>query len=115
MLRLDKHAQWALVAAFWILVLGVLGIGWHAFVRQPAVVSGHAYQAGSGEAVLPQTAVCPVTGDTIRVSEATPMVRYQGKAYFFSTVHNAEGVSPRDLFLMNPASFAGDSSALQGP
>ena len=105
---MDKKAQWALVGAAWFLALSVavLGfLGWRHF--SPKAVDPAVVYALHGDG----KAICPVTGKTLQVSDATPRINYQGVTYYFSSDSDAEGRDARTRFLMDPESFLRPAAA----
>lgn len=99
---MDKKAEWALVGAAWFLAISVAGLGylgWRYFAPKssdPKVV--YALQADG-------KALCPVTGKSLQVGDATPRINYQGTEYFFAADVDAEGRDARTRFLMDPEAY----------
>jgi len=110
---MDKPVQVALVGAAWILALGACTLGFLAWQRgqdgaaaPPSAPSQAGAPAAGGYAVNPAgQAACPVTGQLLTVTSATPRVVYRGETYYFSGDRDAQGNDARTRFLMDPESF----------
>jgi YHS domain-containing protein len=95
---MDKKAQWSLVAAAWIGVLGLLGLGWLALEKVPSFRVAEA----QGPAQPGSKFLDPVTKSEVLIATDTPHVIYMGRDYYFSTAKDERGRDHKTLFLMDP-------------
>jgi YHS domain-containing protein len=100
---MDKKAQWSLVAAAWVLALGVIALGTYALRRFSAPSEAAVPQAPYlGTAMRP---LCPVDHDEIALQQDTPRATYNGVTYYFCGHTDSQGKSHKTLFLMDPSLY----------
>lgn len=101
---MQKKAEWALVGAAWFLAVSVAVLGFLGYRHWVATPAG-APPASTWALHSDGTALCPVTGEVLKVVSATPQVNYLGTVYYFSGDKDAQGLDARTRFLMDPESF----------
>jgi YHS domain-containing protein len=107
---MDKKAQWSLVAAAWVLAIGVLALGLYALHRfspdDSKTAAPPVPQPGIATKVF-----CPVDHVEVVVGPTTPKVNYNGNTYYFCDTKDSQGRSHKELFLMDPQLYlTGQSS-----
>jgi YHS domain-containing protein len=110
---MDKQAQWALVAAAWVLAIGIICMGLYAiyhFSNAAPVVETAVRVFGTA-----QNPICPVDGDPVVLGPDTPSVNYNGNTYYFCGHKDTLGRDHKMLFLMDPMHYLTGSAPLQDP
>lgn len=110
---MDKKVQWSLAGAAWILVLGLLGLGWvaiHRFGADPGASPAPGdLPPPSGSEARP---LCPV--DKVEADPGSPLkLNYKGRLYHFCANRDAEGRDHRVVFLSDPGLYLYGKSDLE--
>jgi YHS domain-containing protein len=106
---MEKAAQWSLVAAAWVLVAAVTGLGIYA-IRHFSPRPQEERLFGTAEHPL-----CPVDHVEVQALSGTPKVAYQGKIYYFCGNKDPLGREHKTLFLMDPQLYLSGVSAIPSP
>jgi YHS domain-containing protein len=112
---MEKQAQWALVAAAWVMAIGVLGLGAYAIIHfgNAGPASGAALSLkNTGTA---QNPIDPVDGQAVTLSPDTPHASYNGNDYYFDDQKDLYGRDHKTIFLMDPLHYLTGSTALNEP
>jgi YHS domain-containing protein len=99
---MDKKAQWSLVAAAWVLAIGVIAMGILALQRFGSAPAANPAPLPSPQASGNGKQYCPVDHVEVVVGPDTPKVRYNGNTYYFCDTKDSQGRSHKELFLMDP-------------
>jgi len=109
---MDNKAQWSLVAAAWVLAIGVIGLGLYAirhFSRE-AALPGAVQSFGT-----PAKPLCPVDHVELALGPETPKVSFNGTIYYFCDNKDPLGRSHKTLFLMDPLLYLTGVSGYASP
>lgn len=110
---MDNKAQWSLVAAAWVLAIGVIGLGVYAIRHFSALATTPPGQIREfGTAAKP---LCPVDRDEIVLTPDTPKVSFNGTVYYFCDHKDPQGRSHKTLFLMDPLLYLTGTSSYAQP
>jgi YHS domain-containing protein len=113
---MEKKAQWSLVAAAWVLAVGVIGMGAYALWRFSTPAAAPPAEAGGlrsfGTADKP---LDPIDGQAVEITPDTPKVNYNGNFYYFDDRKDVLGRSHKMLFLMDPLHYLTGAAPLVAP
>ena len=115
---MDNKAQWSLVAAAWVLAIGVISLGIfairHFSQQREAALPGQLQSFGTAARPL-----CPVDRIEVISSPETPHATFNGNIYYFCENKDLMGRSHKALFLMDPLLYltgvSGHSSPVPTP
>jgi YHS domain-containing protein len=111
---MDNKAQWSLVAAAWVLAIGVIAIGLYA-IRHMGGPSAPPSAAQPAQAAAGGKTLCPVDHVEVQVGPDTPRVNYQGTTYYFCATKDSMGRTHKELFLMDPQLYLSGVSSYASP
>jgi YHS domain-containing protein len=97
---MDKKAQWSLVAAAWVLAIGIIAMGVAALMRFGTASAAPSPAAAASPAA--GRAICPVDHVEVVIGPDTPKANYEGTTYYFCSSKDALGHTHKELFLMDP-------------
>ncbi len=105
---MDKKVQWSMAGAVWVLVLGMLALGYFAL--------SHGSGKGGAQAEYslepaPGRHLCPIDRFEVTMAADTPRLTYMETTYYFCSRRDEKGRDHKTLFLMDPDYYLKGQSA----